>query len=783
MEGQIEFPRQRLTRAAKTESWKKQCIDAVISSGVANASYRRNSEHNKRRNYRLFNNKIDIKDFEHVTNPWGINTSPGQFTFPATLQPYDVVSPIFSLLQGEEAKRIFNPIVRAINEDSISQKEKEKHALIMRNLEQLLMSNISPEEAQSPDFQTPEELQKYMTYTYQELRERIGNDLLQYYRKYLDLTQVFQEGWKDALIAGEEIYCIEIVGGEPKIRRVNPLSFYCYFTSQSDYIDSAERICEKSRMSLSEILDNWYDYLAPSDIDKLEEMGSSSTITFGQITIPVVESIYSLIDENGSQNGHDVFRVKWKSMRKIGTLHYLDPQTGEPQEMVVDEEFKIDKSDPTQWIEWMWINEYWEGIRINNDIYLNIRPCQHQFRSMMNMSECKSGYVGTVYNATNAQSVSLMDRLVPWIYLLLITWYRTELLMATNMGKIGLIDLSLVPDNWEIEKWLYYANAMKIGFVNSFNEGKKGERTGILSQSTQNKELDLDTGASIQRHVEILQLIEQKLYDTSGITRQRMGAISTSELVGNVERAVIQSSHVTEEMFRVHNNVKTRVLTALIEVAKEAYLGMTKKMQYVTDDMATVFFTLEGDEFANADYGVFVSDSTKDNEALQAVKQLMQTALQSDKIQMSQVLDVYTTDSIADTKNRLKRAEMEQQQAEQQQAQQSNEIQREMIAREDFNREADRRTKIQVATISALGFSEEKDANQNNEPDVIEQEKLALKQREQEFKENQAMMQNEQDRKREDRENKKLKADVALKKEKLSIDRKKASQKPKSTKK
>ena len=55
-------------------------------------------------------------------------------------------------------------------------------------------------------------------------------------------------------------------------------------------------------------------------------------------------------------------------------------------------------------------------------------------------------------------------------------WYRTELLIATNQGKIALIDIALIPDGWDVEKWMYYATAMKFGFINSFNEGKKGQQ-------------------------------------------------------------------------------------------------------------------------------------------------------------------------------------------------------------------------------------------------------------------------------------------------------------------
>lgn len=774
MEGSWQMPVQRLLRSQKDTQWGEDCVNAVISSSIGSSTYRRSSEHNKRRNYRLFNNKIDVKDFEYVTNPFNLNVAPGEMAFSATLQPYDVLSPIFNLLLGEEAKRLFNPIVRAINEDATSAREKIKGEMILQALNQMLAERVNPEaqvEGEAP--QTPEQVEKYMSYEYQELREKVANDLMQYYRKFLDLPNTFQEGWKDALIGGEEFYRIDIVGGEPRMQRVNPLNLYCTLPHNCDFIDKADKICEKNRMSVSEILDEWYDQLTPEQIDDLEEVGSSQTISVGDMVIPVVESIYSLYDDTGGSRGIDVWRVKWKSMQKFGILHYLDPSTGEEQEMEVDEDYKIDKRDKTQWIEWMWRSQFWEGIKIHNDTYLNIRPCKHQFRSMMNMSDCKSGYVGTVYSATNAQSISLMDRLVPLVYLYLITWYRTELTMAANIGRIAIMDMSLLPDNWDISKWLYYASAMKIGFVNSYSESNKGVRQGQMNQSNQNRELNLDTGDAIQRYIDILSKIEEKIYDTSGVTKQRIGEIKASEGVGNVERAVLQSASVTEEMFRVHNNTKVRALTCLVEVAKEAYMGMKKKMQYVTDDLATIFFTFDGDEFSDADYGVFISDSTRDNEALTAMKQLLQAALQNDKINLSQVLDIYTTDSIAATKNKLRQSEAQMQQQAQQGEQVNQQLQQEAMDREDARNAANNETKIQVATISAMGFAEDKDVDDDETPDVIELMQHALKEKQLQLEERKLSSQNVQDNRAQNIQEKKLKLDDENKKAKLKVDEKK----------
>jgi len=778
----IEFPRQKLSRRKKTQKWGEECIEAALGLIGTYDRSRRSPKAKKQRNYDLYNGKFDKEDLEHVTDPLGLG---GTAEMPATLQYYDVVSPIFNLLFGEESKRRFDYVVRAMNEGSISAKEEEMKKQIVETFKGLigqhreLMSKEMPDpkseeeqqqQAQQIEGSIPEHLkrmEKYFKYDFQDMNESTAHKLLKFLEKDQDLKTLFQKGWEDALLAGEEIYCIEQVAQEPTARRVNPLEFYCLLTNNSDYVDDADAIVEDTYMSINSIIDFYYEDLTPKQVDDLEkEQGNEST--FGDSLLNhanppklTVESVDKLPGEDPTQNFRDedgnlrVTKVVWKSMRKIGRLFYFDEQ-GMPQEDIVNESYKIDETLGER-IEWMWINEYWEGTKLGENIYINIRARKQQFRKMDNLSHCKSGYVGTVYNANNSQSVSLMDRLVPWIYLYITMWYRLELAIASNQGKIALIDLSLVPDGWDVEKWMYYAQSMKFGFVDSFNEGKKGQSSGKLAGniSTQNKVLDMETGNYIQQHIQLLQFVEENLQSLSGVTRQRLGSISSSELVGTTERAVQQSSHITEKWYEIHNHTKTRVLSTLVDVAKDVYSGKTKRFQYVTDDLATMSFKLMGDEFGYSEYGIFVSNANQDLQALEALKSLTQAALQNDKMTISDVIDVYNSSSLADIRIKIKESEaarqqqdsqMQQQQMQMQQQAEQAKLQTEQAKlqieqsklqlevekenREDARNTEDNSTKLQIARMSAMtkmaGDAIDPDANDNGIRDSIDMAKLDL---------------------------------------------------------
>ena len=118
----IDFPRQKLSRRKKTQKWGEECIEAALGLIGIYDHTRRSSRFKKKRNYDLYNGQFDKKDLEYVTDPLGLG---GVAELPATLQYYDIVSPIFNLLFGEEAKRKFSYVVRSINEDAISSKEEE----------------------------------------------------------------------------------------------------------------------------------------------------------------------------------------------------------------------------------------------------------------------------------------------------------------------------------------------------------------------------------------------------------------------------------------------------------------------------------------------------------------------------------------------------------------------------------------------------------------------------------------------------------------------------------
>lgn len=755
------LPRQKIPLSQKTTEWKKDTINYYERLSYTSPAGNRTTNFNKLVNYDLYNGRFNKADLEYVCNPLGLADN----DFPATLQHYDVVSPAFNLLIGEEVKRPDNFMIVSESPDDISRKHEALLGKINSSIEQMLLEGIDPStiDPNNPA-PKPEDILKYEKYNPSDLVESQANKILKSLRRKLATKEVFKRGWKDSLIAGEEIYWTGVSNGEPMLRRCNPCNVTVVLDNDSDFIDDAIAVVETRMLTPSTIIDEFGDSLKPGEIDTLEmyvnAIGNQYMQAQGPNPMFVLDSNSQTVDIGGTMGTKSssfnsrlirVVRVEWKSMCKRFKLTYTDDD-GIPQEDVVDETFSMKAFKlgfPDAKTEEYWITEAWEGIKIGSDIFIEAKSKLNQRRRLDNPYVCKLGYTGLIYNATNSVSVSLMDRLKPYQYLYNIISYRLELAFASDMGKIMLMDLAQIPrsEGMDIERWMYYLRAMKVAFINSHEEGKKGSMTGKISNFNQFQSIDMSLANVIQQYIQTLEYIKNQVAFISGVSPQRLGAIASNELVGNVQRSVEQSALITEFMFDSHNEVKRRVYIALVECAKVAYKnGLVT--QYVLDDMGTEMLKLEEFELENSEFNVYVSNSNKDLEVIAQLKSLSQVALQSDKADLSTMIDTIINENPRDMIKILKRgeeakykrdadAQQSQLQAQQQEAMLNKQMHDEEIAERQKDRDitqyvadSNNQTKIQIAEISALGFAEEKDADMNGVPDVMEVAAQSLKERE-----------------------------------------------------
>lgn len=748
------FPRQKLPLSKKGKKWQEDCVNYIIGEGNVTSGGNSTSYYGELQTYyNLYNSIFDEKDFKSITNPFKVEDG-----FPATPHDFNIIRPKVDLLIGEETKRPLNfRVIRTSQEATSEMQEKEKQ-MILQYIEAAITARMSPEEAQqfqeqlqSGEIMPPEQIAKYMDKEYKDIVENTAYHSLTYLREKLDLDNEFIKGWKDGLISGREIYYVGVLNAEPYAERVNPICFSYDKSPDLEFIEDGSWCCRKMRMPITEVYDRYYDKLEEKDLDKLEEMiGSTPGRNLGDRS-PVDMGIQLRIYDNPIFEGSgkslvNVWHCCWKSFKKIFYVTTTD-EAGQPQINIVDETYQPVGNEVS--IEPDWIIEVWEGYRAGSDLYFGIQPIEYQHVSIDNPNSQKLPYCGAIYSNTNSKPRSLVSILKPLQYMYIVLWYRLELAIARDKGKVVNMDITQIPKSMNISpaKWMHYLSSVGVNFINPYEEGWNipGREGGKPAQFNQITALDLTMSNVIAEYIQLMDKIEELAGTISGITAQREGAVSSSEMVGNVERSVVQSSHITEPLFWVHNQCKRRVLNMLLNTAKGAWEETgKKKLQYIFDNGERAFLDITP-KFYYEDMDVFVSDTSKDLENIQKLQQLIQPAMQNGA-SLLEAAEVLTNDNfniikqkLKDMQTRQEQMQQQQQEAEAQQQQQLQQMQNEAKQQELMLQEAqmdlqryqidqDNQTKIAVAQINAYRGTEELDQDQNGIPDPIEIGKQAIEQ-------------------------------------------------------
>lgn len=765
MKNTKSFPAQKLPMSKKTQAWKEACVDYVVGAGDSGFGGNGRSRSDEMQTYYdLYNSIYNEKDLKYVTNPFKQDDG-----FPAMAQDYNIIKPYVDQLLGEETKRPFNFHPQRTSDIAASEMQEKAKEMLMDYIQATIASKLSPEQAAryeqalaTGEIQTPEAIAKYLQKDYKDIAETEAYHALQFLKRKLNLTHEFYKGWKDALIGGEEIYYVGVINGDPYVERVNPMYFDYEHSLDLEFIDDAAWCRRKMIMSATEIYDRFYDKMSERQLNELLELidqrpgaGNNPEIRKTSMDYESIKlhKINSFTDNPFDVDHITVYHCCWKSFKKIGFVTLLNPETGEAEEFQVDEDYKVTGTE--QSVEWDWIIEVWEGYRIGDDMYIGIQPIEYQHISADNPNSQKLPYTGVVYNNTNSKPRSLVSMMKPLQYMYIVVWYRLELALSRDKGKVAVMDITQIPKsmNIDVNKWMHYLSALGVAFINPYDEGWNipGREGGKPSQFNQLSSWDLTMSNVIAEYIQLMQKIEDMVAKLTGITPQRQGQIAASELVSNANTAVNMSYHITEPWFWNHNQVKRRVLTMLLNTSKAAWKDSKRYLNYVLDDATRAFVQLS-DNFFYEDMDIFVDDSTKNQQYIDQLKQLLQPAMQNGA-SLLDIAEIITLDNMSMIKNRLEEIEqkrMEQmqqqqqaeQQAQQQMAEQQNQLKEEelmlkeaeldlekyKVDQDRYKAEQDNATKITVAQINSYRGAENMDQDMNGIPDPIEIGKQALEQ-------------------------------------------------------
>ena len=757
MKTTVDSTKMRISRYEKNKNdqeWYKNMLDhldnriPLNSSDTGDMGYGHDfsdseGSRNNKINYNLFNGIIDKSDFEYVYKPLGQDVG----DLPADFTNKDIISGKIKVLIGMELERPFAWRITAVNEEATTRKETERFNRTREYVIQQIMQPIREQvelkyaaqgKELSPDQQqqvqqaieqemqamTPEEVDHYMKRKHQDPVEIMMTQIFNYVIKEENVKDKFNKGWKHGAISAKEIYWTGIINGKPKFEPVNPMSFQYDKEANNDFVQYGEWAGTELWLTPSQVVEYFGDELTDDQIDDLYT---------GYNTDPNrIE--FNFDDNNGGYGKVRVLHRAWKALRKMGFVGYVDPNTGDIEEKLVDEKYILNPEAGDIAVEWEWIPEVYEGYKINRDIYVRMRPVPSQPKDMDNLYNVKLPYTGGIYDNINSKPTSLVDRTKTYQYYYNIIMYRIEMLMSSDKGKWLLMNINMIPNSMDIDmkQWLYYTDALKIGWMNPNEEGNKGN----FDIANAAKEIDLSLVSDIQKYVELATYIEQRCGDSIGVTKEMEGRIGQYQAVQTTEKAIAQGNYIVEPYFDFHNIIKREALSQFLDVAVLAYsTNEIETLSYILDDFSREILKIDKDLLSMSKMGLFIGNSMDAIKIKEAITNLGLTAMQNQTIDMSDVIKVLKTDSVTEAEEQLEVAEDKKRKQnnamEEKRMQHEKEMAKELKAHEKevwkheermiiIKEEERRKTEVAKQAILAMGFAEDKDVNDNQIPDVLE---------------------------------------------------------------
>ena len=183
---------------------------------------------------------------------------------------------------------------------------------------------------------------------------------------------------------------------------------------------------------------------------------------------------------------------------------------------------------------------------------------------------------------------------------------------------------------FDLARWMHWLKSFGVLLINPYEEGFDIKRDGKASSFNQFTALNASTLQETGAYISLLDKIDEIMGKLVGIPPQREGQMSSSELVGNVQRSILQSSYATEHIFVRHQQISRQVLTAILDTTRLAWADpetRPKNIDLILDDLSREWIETIPDKFFYVDYDIFISDSANDLRNIEYMKDIAKAGI------------------------------------------------------------------------------------------------------------------------------------------------------------
>lgn len=682
------FPDQ--LNAIKDEDWAKSCIDYCVYT-YDNFRVQQLNKINKL--YETYNGVVDNFGLEYINKTYGKENVTKYID-------YRMARPKIDLVQGEWLGRPLNSTVYTINKEAQDSKLSDYEVRLgmlhaskeidkLRNIVGVNVFDGMPSPEGNPE--TGELISDNIKTRNEIVMQTILNDQI----KRLDIKTKLSSNFRDVEIAAE-CYGKPYIdnNGSVKYREIDPRDGIWEEIERDPFLLQSPYLGERRLMFIHDIVSSFE--LTPEQKKQLNDISYNSSDYINRRQNDS-RKFYQLIEKKLAL---EVFTIEWYSFRTFYTKVVPDKNNPEtPFRKSIDEEDYLKNKDSynKDVVKGKYVIEskvkkiVWEGTRIGNDMYVQMREKKNIIGSIDNPFETQLSYTGLLFNTIDGIRVSLQESLVNISRVYNMIMFQINRELAKAKGKVIAYDRAYLPKGKTMKDVLYRMTNDGIYDYNSAEDGNiSGQKVEINGAI---REIDLGVSASMQVLLGLKMELEHTADKLSGVNEERSGNIAASSTATGAQLSQQASRTLTEPMFYMFTRFTENVFSKLVEYSKISW-GLLKPDQgamIIGDD--GVKFLRATKDLANDDYGVYLSDGRKEMDIRKTMRELAMAAVNSGELRIHDVAKFELEETLSGAIEVLDRAwkevkqmgmqeQQQKQQGEQQMTQAQIEAQKESVAEE-----------------------------------------------------------------------------------------------------
>lgn len=631
-----------LTEKQKSkETYLINQIDMAIAELVYDKDYLRKA-------YNYYNGERDKEQFQFLEENFGIGT-------PTSIEFIPLIRSHIDVLIGEHLQNKLKPYISCKDKETLSKiNEDKKRAIYEAEINTLKkqLGEMLTYATENKDTQEPPKDNASESYL-QKLKEDIERDFISDFEisahyvlkhiiqnKNIDLINKLKILYLDLLVAGQCYYKVSIkrIGETPRIEVYNPFDVFVDLNPNTTTVNKSTRAVVRKWLNKQQIISDYAMYMDSNDLDKLDSMmshtqshevyymrsSSGSLITNVGVGVGDAQKYNNEFYKN--YNLIPVYEVEWIANNKIKN------EFGET-------DYRKDR---------------YEGVRIGENIYLNMGLADNIVRSVENPLDCNISLNGTTFNdrGNKPYSLVLMTAGLQDKYDIL-HFYRDQLIASSGV-KGDYLDIAQLPKflgETESERILKYVAYKKTGLalLDTSQEGTANLNTLFSGYD------DTVSGQSVEAIQFAIDATAATASSITGVFRERIGGIEQRDAVTNVEVGIKQSAIITKQYFHMMDSVTKELLLDALNMCKISYKE-GKVGSIILGNKMQKIFTIDPNKFSMTDYDVHLTEAGDTIKDIETIKGVTVELIKAGSIDIDIMLEALTSESLTEMKENVSKS-------------------------------------------------------------------------------------------------------------------------------